>query len=82
MDMRMPVMDGFETARRLREMTPYKQIPIIALTADTAPQAEQHCLDAGCTVYVPKPIRAHQLFGLLARYLRDSKDVLKDVLNE
>lgn len=69
MDIRMPVMDGFEATRALRNIERYRDVPIIALTANTSSHAEADCLEAGCTAYVSKPIRSAKLFEILDEYL-------------
>jgi len=64
----MPVMDGLEATRRIKNID--NEIPIIAQTAFAMENDEKLSLDAGCNAYVSKPIRKHKLFDLLNEYLK------------
>lgn len=62
MDLKMPVLDGWETVRRIRAMDgDSKQIPIIAVTAQAMGGDEERALAAGCDDYLAKPIVDSQL---------------------
>jgi CheY-like chemotaxis protein len=56
MDMRMPIMDGYEAISRIRADPAHKRLPIIALTADVTEADRARCLAAGATCFVPKPV--------------------------
>ena len=55
-DVMMPVMDGYETMRAMRELEWSGDLPIIALTARVGQGERQRCIDAGASAYVTKPV--------------------------
>jgi PAS domain S-box-containing protein len=72
MDCQMPVMDGYETTRHIREQeSGAKHIPIIALTAHAMKGADNECRAAGMDEYLSKPIDREQLRQTLERWLAD-----------
>mmetsp|Transcript_16350 Transcript_16350/g.41234 ORF Transcript_16350/g.41234 Transcript_16350/m.41234 type:complete len:170 (+) Transcript_16350:2-511(+) len=67
MDLRMPVMDGFETTQRIREELA-SQVPIIALTADECSDTRFRCKSLGFTAFASKPLKYPELKNLLAAH--------------
>ena len=61
LDMRMPIMDGWATAKALRANPDTKNIPILATTALSRPHQLKTCLDAGCNGYIVKPFSVRTL---------------------
>jgi CheY-like chemotaxis protein len=70
MDVMMPEMDGYETMRRIREIGPFRLLPIIALTAKAMKGDREKCLQAGASDYVAKPVNTEQLLSLVRMWLQ------------
>jgi CheY-like chemotaxis protein len=69
MDLKMPILDGFETTRRLKAHEDTRSIPVLALTASTTPQDREQAVHAGVDDFLIKPINLDQLLLSLRRYL-------------
>ena len=69
MDLQMPVMDGFEAARRIRAQERFAGLPIIAVTASAMESDRRQCLAAGMQDHLAKPLEAEQLIRLLVRWI-------------
>ncbi|MCA9131575.1 MAG: response regulator [Planctomycetales bacterium] len=69
MDMQMPVMDGYAATRKLRELG--LTTPIVALTANAMAEDQKHCLAAGCSDFLAKPINMDRLAEVLLQYLEE-----------
>jgi len=71
MDLRMPVMDGFQAAHEIRSLdrVDAKTLPIIALTANSSQEDIQHSLEAGMNVHLSKPADSDLLYGTLRKLL-------------
>lgn len=70
MDIRMPVMNGYEAAKAIRALErPDAKLPIIAMTADAFSDDIQRCLDCGMNEHVAKPIDMNRLTQILKKYL-------------
>lgn len=73
MDCQMPLMDGYEATRCIREWEKSNGqggTPIIALTADALPGTESTCREAGMNDYLSKPVRKENLREVLSRWIR------------
>lgn len=71
MDCRLPLMDGYEATRRIRQLTnPMAQCPIIALTANALQGDREECLAAGMDDYMAKPFKRADLQELIAHWLK------------
>lgn len=69
MDVRMPVMDGLEATRKIKELWPTAKNPrIIALTAYALAGDKEKCLEAGMDEYLSKPVKIDELADALSRF--------------
>ena len=71
MDIRMPVMTGYEAAERIRALSRSDaDLPIIAMTADAFSEDIQKSLDSGMNEHIAKPIDINKLMKTLKKYLK------------
>ena len=75
MDMQMPVMDGLTATQHLRAIKKYKNLPIVAMTANAMDQDKEKCMAAGMNDHVAKPIDPHQLFNVLLKWIKPKVSV-------
>lgn len=69
MDLRMPVMDGYEATRRIKSTPKGKDVPVIAVTASVFEDKRQDVISAGMDEYLRKPFRPEELFAVLKNVL-------------
>ena len=70
MDVQMPVMDGLEATRRIRENPVHAGLAVIAMTANVSERDKERCLAAGMNYVITKPASPAQLYGALTPYLK------------
>ncbi len=75
MDVRMPIMDGYEATRSIRALNrpDAKEIPIIAMTADAFSEDIKRCLDSGMNAHTAKPINLDEVLSILKKYILKQK---------
>jgi len=71
MDMQMPIMDGYEATRLIRENKNWAQLPIIAITANSMSIDRDKCLACGCSSYLAKPFKSEALVREIKTYLKN-----------
>ena len=70
MDLQMPVMDGFEATRRIRQDARFRDLPILAITAAAMARDREACLAAGMNDHVAKPIVPEEMLATLAKWVK------------
>jgi CheY-like chemotaxis protein len=75
MDMMMPEMDGYETIKQIRQLSKFRNLPILAVTAKTMLGDREKCIRAGASDYISKPVDIDQLVSLLRVGLYDNTRV-------
>jgi signal transduction histidine kinase/CheY-like chemotaxis protein len=73
MDVQMPVLDGLETTRLIRQDERWRALPVIGVTAHAMAGDRERCIEAGMTDYLPKPVRPFTLLETIRKYLPASK---------
>ncbi len=73
MDIQMPVMDGYQATRKIRQDYPLNVLPIIALTADVMPEDKIRVIECGCNDHMAKPIEVDKLLGCLNEIATENK---------
>ncbi|MCF8041563.1 MAG: PAS domain S-box protein [Desulfarculaceae bacterium] len=82
MDIQMPVMDGYQATRKIREQPRFKDLPIIAMTAHAMTGDREKSLAAGMNAHLPKPIDPKQLFAILVKWIEPGERELSPELME
>lgn len=72
MDLRMPGIDGFETARRIRQLKDSRSVPVVALTANCDDDTRAQCWREGMAAFLTKPVQPSELMSTVQRFLRMS----------
>lgn len=70
LDLSMPVLDGFRTTQMIRRTPALASLPVVAVTGHASREDREQALEAGCTDYLAKPFRTHELVAMVERMLR------------
>jgi CheY-like chemotaxis protein len=70
MDMQMPVMDGLTATREIRKVDRFKDLPVVAMTANAMQGDRDRCLEAGMNDHVSKPIEPEDLWKALLKWIK------------
>ena len=79
MDLQMPVMDGFEACRRIRQDERWVNLPVIAMTAAVMSNDREACHDAGMNGHIAKPIDPEVLIKTLLKWIKPQRSILVPV---
>jgi len=86
MDIQMPVMDGYQATKMIRQDKAHASLPIIAMTANAMNGDREKCLEAGMNEHLAKPINPQALYHTLAKWVsptgNDASDLKQPVLND
>ncbi|MBK1695219.1 hypothetical protein CKO09_10805 [Chromatium weissei] len=69
MDCQMPIMDGYEATRRIRQQPQFAALPVIAMTANVMTGDRDKVLNAGMNDHIGKPINVREMFTVMAKWL-------------
>ncbi len=70
MDINMPIMDGFEASRKIRQQQHLIDLPIIAMTADALTGSKEKCIASGMNDYISKPFSIAELNAVLQKWVK------------
>ncbi|MCU1276096.1 MAG: integral rane sensor hybrid histidine kinase, partial [Bryobacterales bacterium] len=68
MDVQMPVLDGLEATRLIRQNPRWRNLPIVAMTANAIDGDRENCIAAGMNAYLSKPVQANHLLSIVEEY--------------
>src|SRR5262249_43856299 len=69
MDIMMPEMDGLDTTRAIRQISKFRDLPIVAVTAKAMKGDREKCIEAGAWDYLSKPVDTEQMLSVLRAWL-------------
>ncbi|MBF0213255.1 MAG: response regulator [Magnetococcales bacterium] len=82
MDIQMPVMDGYQATKQIRNRSEWRNLPVIAMTANAMAGEKERCLAVGMNDYISKPIDVQLLMSTLLRQLHPGGSSLRKPISE
>ncbi|WP_262965484.1 PAS domain S-box protein [Methylobacter psychrophilus] len=82
MDMHMPVMDGFEATRQIRNQLRFVTLPVLALSAGVTQEEQEECLASGINDFISKPINPVKLLSTLAQWIKPDNTKIESLEEE
>ncbi len=79
MDIQMPIMDGFTATQKIRKLSQYDSVPIVAMTADAMSEVREKCLELGMNDMVTKPIDPNEMFGAMVKWIKEDEFRISNV---
>ncbi len=79
MDLQMPVMGGYAATQEIRKLDDYKNLPIIAMTADAMEDVKEKCIEIGMVDFLTKPINPARMIEVIKKWMPNSARVVNHV---
>ena len=79
LDIMMPVMDGYTATRRLRKEKRFKEMPILAMTANATVDDKKQALEVGMNAHISKPINPEELFRSLIQWIKTGERAMPEL---
>ncbi|MCM8526289.1 MAG: response regulator [Lentisphaeraceae bacterium] len=73
LDIKMPVMDGFQVLKNVKGNPKFKNIPVVMLTTTDNPEEVEKCYSLGCNFYIKKPVEYRELTEKLKAFMNFAK---------
>ena len=82
MDCQMPIMDGYEATKYIREMEKFANLPIIAMTANAMQGDKEKCISVGMNDYISKPLDFNKFYETLLKWIKIKNPNIQEVQEE